>query len=128
VPGVQPGFISADASHVYFTSQSDGRALRQRHEVDMQPEELGGGPEAFAITVDGDGAYWTNRGLDCEAAAPSGGSVDGVPLAGGTSVALATGERCPEAIVSDGDYVYWTRNAGIDVASDDSIVRARKLR
>ena len=127
VPSVDPQFIAADASHVYFTSLSDGTVLRQAHSATMQPEELATDQAyPFAIAVDGSGAYWTNGG-DCVTAPVTGGSVMGTPLAGSAPVAVATGERCPQAIATDADYVYWTREADYLTVGDDSIVRARKL-
>lgn len=125
VSNVQPAHLDADEMHVYFTSQ-DGDVFRQLHAVDEQPEELATGQAVpFAVAVDGGGAYWTNGGTDCETSS-TGGSVYGVPLAGGEPVPVATGERCPQAITTDGDYVYWTREA-VEAPADDSIVRARKI-
>jgi hypothetical protein len=127
VPSVSPQFIAANASHVYFTSLSDGNVLRQAHSATMQPEELATDQAfPFAVTVDDGGAYWTNGG-DCVTAPVTGGSVMGIPLADGTPVPVATGERCPQAIATDAEYVYWTREADYLTASDDSIVRARKI-
>jgi hypothetical protein len=125
VSNVQPAHLDADETHVYFTSQ-DGSVFRQLHTVDEQPEELATGQAVpFAVAVDGGGAYWTNGGTDCETSS-TGGSVYGVPLAGGAPVPVATGERCPQAITTDGEYVYWTREA-VEAPADDSIVRARKI-
>jgi hypothetical protein len=124
VSNVQPGHLDANDTHVYFTSQ-DGGVFRQLHTVDQQPEELAMSQAApFAVAVDDGGAYWTNGGTDCETSDT--GSVYGVPLAGGAPVPVATGERCPQAITTDGDYVYWTREA-VEAPGDDSIVRARKI-
>jgi hypothetical protein len=124
VSNVQPAQLAANDTHVYFTSQ-DGAVFRQLHTVDEQPEELSTGEAPFATAVDDGGAYWTNGGLDCESNG-TGGSVYGVALAGGAPVPVATGERCPQAITTDGDYVYWTREA-VEAPADDSIVRARKI-
>lgn len=126
VSNVRPNHIASDAMHVYFTSQVDGRVLRQLHDVDERPEQLASGQSLpFAVTVDPGGAYWTNGGADCDTGTPT-GSVYGVPLGSGTPVPVATGERCPQAIVTDGEYVYWTREA-VEAPADDSIVRARKM-
>jgi hypothetical protein len=125
--GMQTQKIDANESHVYLTSQDDGRVLRQAHAVDMQPEELATAQALpFAVTVDEGGAYWTNMGGGCDVEDLA-GSVMGIPLAGGTPVPVATGERCPETIASDVEYVYWARNAVIEGIADDSIVRARKI-
>jgi hypothetical protein len=127
VMDVRPSHLATNATHVYFTSQGDGLVLRQPHTVDEQPEELASGQEqAFAVAVDASGAYWTNGGSDCEQGGTT-GSVYGISLAAGsTPVPVATGERCPQAIVTDAEYVYWTREA-VEAPADDSIVRARKM-
>jgi hypothetical protein len=126
VSNVRPNHLAVDDTFVYFTSQADGRVLRQLHTMDERPEQLASGQAApFAVAVDGGGAYWTNGGADCEVGG-NGGSVYGVPLGAGTPVPVATGERCPQAIITDGEYVYWTREA-VEAPADDSIVRARKM-
>ncbi|HEX6271814.1 MAG TPA: hypothetical protein VFZ53_02185 [Polyangiaceae bacterium] len=125
VSDVRPNHLAVDDMFVYFTSQTDGRVLRQLHTLDERPEQLASGQTMpFAVAVDAGGAYWTNGGPDCESG--TGGSVYGVALAAGTPVPVATGERCPQAIITDGEYVYWTREA-VEAPADDSIVRARKM-
>jgi hypothetical protein len=123
---VRPNHLAVDDTFVYFASQTDGRVLRQLHTLDERPEQLASGQSMpFAVAVDAGGAYWTNGGSDCDQGG-TGGSVYGVAIDAGTPVPVATGERCPQAIITDGEYVYWTREA-VEAPADDSIVRARKM-
>jgi hypothetical protein len=128
VRGVSPNRIAADATHVYFGSKLDGRILRQRHSETMNPELVASEQsQPYAVTVDAGGIYWTN-GPDCNEGAPAAGSVMAKPVASGTPVSVSPLEGCPQAIATDSDYVYWIREKVSNVAGDDTIVRAKKLR
>ncbi|HWA77108.1 MAG TPA: hypothetical protein VG937_32455 [Polyangiaceae bacterium] len=129
VSGVLPRRVAADANFVYFGSESDGRILRQAHNATMSAELVAEGQNhPFGLAVDSGGVYWTN-GPDCDpdSTAPM-GSVAARALAGGAPVVVAANERCPQAIVTDSDFVYWIRENPADNLGDDSIMRAKKLR
>ena len=59
---------------------------------------------------------------------PAIGSVVARGHAASAPVTVATSERCPQAITTDSDYVYWIRENPADATGDDTIVRAKKLR
>jgi hypothetical protein len=129
VAGVLPHRAAADANFVYFGSDTDGRVLRQAHSVTMNAELVADGQDQpFGLAVDSGGIYWTN-GPDCglDPAAPM-GSVAARALAGGTPVVVAANEQCPQAIVTDSEFVYWIRENPADNVGDDSIMRAKKVR
>jgi hypothetical protein len=48
--------------------------------------------------------------------------------AGVAPVSVASAERCPQAMTTDADFVYWIRENPNDAVGDDVIVRAKKLR
>jgi hypothetical protein len=49
-------------------------------------------------------------------------------LAGGQPVTVASAELCPQAMITDADFVYWIRENTADGVGDDIIMRAKKLR
>ena len=128
VSAVSPNRVSTDATYVYLASRTDGRILRQRHTETMNEEVIASGQSRpFAVAADAGGVYWTNA-PDCSGDNLPSGSVMALPLAGGSPVVVASSEVCPQAMVTDGDYVYWIRENVSNVAGDDAIVRAKKLR
>lgn len=128
VPGIWANHTSTDASHVYFSDQTTGLIFRQAHTADNQPEVLATGQASpYHVQVTSDGIYWSNS-TNCDESDTRPGSIQALPLSGGTPVPVATNETCAGAIVTDVDYVYWTRTLGPDGVGDDSIVRAPKLR
>lgn len=128
VPGIWANHTSTDASYVYFGDQTSGIIFRQAHTADNQPEVLATGQAApYHVQVASDGIYWSNS-TNCDASDTRPGSIQALPLGGGTPVPVATNEACPGAVTTDPDYVYWTRTVGMDSVGADSIVRASKLR
>jgi hypothetical protein len=129
VAGLTPERTAADANFVYFGSDGDGRVLRQAHSASMSAELVADGQNhPYGLAVDSGGIYWTN-GPDCspDTAVPI-GSVAARALAGGTPVVVAANEQCPQAILTDNEFVYWIRENPADNVGDDSIVRAKKMR
>lgn len=130
VTGIRTNRTTADANFIYVGSDDDGRVLRQAHGATMSPELVADGQNhPFAVAVDTGGIYWTN-GPDCDpdtSGAPL-GSVVARALASGSPVTVAANEQCPQAIITDPDYVYWIRENPADGIGDDTIMRAKKLR
>jgi len=67
---------------------------------------LSSSESAVALAVDASALYWVN----------SSGSVVSIPLSGGSTTTLATGQNSPLAIALDGSNVYWTTTDGNIVA------------
>jgi hypothetical protein len=127
VPGIWANHTSVDASYVYFSDRTSGIIFRQAHTANNQPEVLATGQaEPFSVQVTADGIYWSNS-ISCGGETTT-GSVQALPLAGGTPIPVAENEMCPESIATNADYVYWTRTIEPGEMADDSIMRARKLR
>lgn len=127
VPNVVSGHIAASATHVYFAATS-GEILRQAHGVDQSPETLAEGrSNLFAVGVDDDGVYWT-EGPDCAEAAAASGSIMGRALDGGEPTRVAGPTRCPVALVSDANHVYWASAPSESVAGSGAIWRVEKQR
>jgi len=57
------------------------------------------------LAVDATSVYWAFCGAD-------NGGVMKVPLTGGSSVTLSSGQGCPFAVAVDATSVYWTEHAG----------------
>jgi hypothetical protein len=128
VPNIRANHTSNDATHVYFADQTSGLIFRQAHTADNQPEVLATGQAApYSVQVTADGIYWSNSS-SCDSADTRPGSIQALPLGGGTPVPVAEDELCPESVATDSDYVYWTRTLAPEGTDNDSIVRARKLR
>ena len=111
--------VAADAQAVYWT-RDDGDPATSG--VVRAPLDGGaptliamGGDQPYAITIDADSVFWTDRDT---------GEVLSVPHAGGTPVVLADLQAEPYRIAQHGDYVYWTNNSCNQ--GPDCIMRARK--
>jgi hypothetical protein len=129
VPDVSANHIAADQSYVYFGSRDDGQVLKQAHDRTMSPELLATGQaRPFAVTVDGGGVYWTNEGECGVGVTEQLGSVRAAALSGGDPVLVASEESCPQAIVTNAEFVYWLVDDPADVLGDAAIRRAPKLR
>jgi hypothetical protein len=73
---------------------------------------LAAGQDAYGLALDDLYAYWTDDVA---------GTVNRVPLAGGPSIVLASGQQQPGAVVVDDRYVYWT-----NAATDGAVMRLAK--
>ena len=69
----------------------------------------------YDLTIDATGVYWTDMDM---------GTVNSVPLSGGTPFVLASDMPEPSALVIDADNVYWT-NLGI-ATDEGSVLRVAK--
>lgn len=99
----QPSGIDVDATHVYWTSATNGTVMKA---------PIGGGaPTTLAsgisgpagVAVDSTNVYWV---------ATSGGNVYKAPIDGGNSTILASAQGSPLNIAVDATHVYWTNYGG----------------
>ena len=95
---INPCSITVDATNVYWAA-ADG--------VYKAPLSVGAAVRlatgsASSIAVDGTNVYWTDNGVSSGI-----GSVNYVPIAGGSVTALATAQSAPLAIALDSTTVYW---------------------
>ncbi|MGH7434097.1 MAG: hypothetical protein ACRENE_00315 [Polyangiaceae bacterium] len=107
------GHVAADGQRVYFTA-SDG--LMRVVDVDGGNElDLGapGAAASFDVVLDDAGAYWS-------VSDPAQGAIDRSPLSAPAATPLASGQRSPASIASDGTTLYWI--AGTSKANQTAIM------
>ena len=93
------------------TSKVDGGSVFEISPGAGAPQEIARGQKPSGLAVDDSAVYWSDQ---------LGGTVAVVPIDGGASAPLATGEAQPAAIAVDSAYVYW-----VDIGG--AIMRRRKL-
>jgi len=97
--------IAADGANVYWAS-SQAIMKCAATGCGQRPTQLATTPQALVntgLTVDAVNVYWTSSD-----GAGVNGAVMKVPIGGGPATPLAGGQPLPNAIASDGDYVYWS--------------------
>lgn len=107
------GHVAADGQRVYFTA-SDGRM--RVVDVDGGNElDLGapGAAKSFDVVLDDASAYWS-------VSDPAQGTIDRSPLSAPAATTLASAQRSPASIASDGTNLYWI--AGTTKASETAIM------
>ena len=107
------GHVATDGQRVYFTA-NDG--LLRVVDVDGGNEiDLGspGAAGSFDLVVDDASAYWSVRD-------PAQGVIDRSPLSAPSATTLASGQRFPASIASDGTNLYWI--AGTSKANETAIM------
>jgi hypothetical protein len=104
---------SADASgHLYWVNDFDGTVYKGRFAAGCTPKitTLAGGEfDNVSIAVGNAHVYWTDRQK---------GTVNEVPVGGGSVTTLASGQDSPFSVAADGTHVYWV-NYGY--ASDGTV-------
>jgi hypothetical protein len=114
--GDVPWDIVVDGTNAYWTEQGStptvGKVSQAKKTDGSSPVTLAMNEMSPAgIAVDATHVYWTNIGD---------GTVNKVPIGGGTKTVLASGQGQPINIVVDGTYAYWTD------MSKDRIVKIAK--
>lgn len=104
VGGGQPGApfeLASDANNVYFTAKNGAGEVAYVSLSTGQPTVLvyDGAVTPRGVAVDSTYVYWLDQ---------AGGTVNRVPIAGGTSTTLATGQASPTGLAYDSGNLYWT--------------------
>jgi hypothetical protein len=95
------GCTADGAGHVYWASEDAGSVNKGLFAGGCPTAitTLASGQDApYSLAADGTYVYWAN----------SGGTVNEVPLGGGTVTTLARGQGYIPSLAADGTYVYWT--------------------
>lgn len=120
----EPGWVAADATHVYWASYANARIYRNGINAAACTmgisgagacEEVATAANVYAIALDANNVYFTELVAT--------GAVRKVPKAGGAVVTLATAQPTPQTIATDGIHVYWG-NFGSGAGSN-SVRRAK---
>jgi sugar lactone lactonase YvrE len=101
VGGGGVNFITIDSTSVYFANEFNGEVMKAPLDGDggqtVTLSSVGSGASPAGLAVDAVNLYWTNL---------NGGTVDAVPLGGGSTTTLAAGLTAPILITLDAQNVY----------------------
>jgi hypothetical protein len=103
-----PGRLAVDSTSVYFT---DSNTLMEVPVSGGAPAILGQTPGAFAVASGV--VYWADW---------AGGTLNKMPLHGGTVVTLASSQDHPSAVAVDSSSVYWTNSGCADWTNCGTVV------
>ena len=111
-----PTSLAVDATHVYYAAQ--GWLIARAPISGGTPETLfttSGAYDAFDITIDAANIYFSLTG--------KAGSIQKVPLTGGTASVLATNANYPYSIAANSTHVYWADIGTAPTYADGTINR-----
>jgi sugar lactone lactonase YvrE len=107
VGGGGVSFITIDGASVYFANQYNGEVMKAPLDGDggqtVTLSSVGTGASPAGVAVDAVNLYWTNL---------NGGTIDAVPIGGGSTTTLASGITFPLLLTLDSQNVYVTCGDG----------------
>ena len=95
--------VAVDASHLYWTNQTDGSIWAADRDGTSPHVISNAGLAGWDIAVGGDHLYWTMLGRP-----PSGGAIWEANLDGSDPHAIVTGQAAPVGIAVNSGNIYWS--------------------
>ncbi len=102
--------IAVDPEWVYFTTTApfDGEVVKVAHDGSGQAVLASGEGNPVAVATTGSAIYWANQQPSFNAMTQQQGDIIGtVPIDGGATITIASGQYGATNLALDSDFVYW---------------------